>query len=140
MVSTRRATPGDEASVVALLRQLLSDRPERAPLWGPAFRELLAGERGTALVAEDETGVLGVITLSWNYAVRYGGEYAAIEELVVDAAARGKRVGAALVEAGIEAARQRGAAELVLYARPENQPFYEKAGFAYFGPGLLLEL
>lgn len=140
MISTRTASADDGARIVALLQQLLTQQPENEQVWGPALRELLLGDRGAAIVAEDETGVLGVITLSYNFAVRYGGEYAAIEELVVDETARGKRVGAALVQAGVEAARERGAAEISLYSRPENQSFYEKMGFRYFGPGLLRDL
>jgi ribosomal protein S18 acetylase RimI-like enzyme len=94
---------------------------------------MLDNERGTVLVAEDETGILGVISFSFNLAIRYDGGYAQIEELVVDEAARGKHVGAALVRAAIDEARRRGCDEMGLYPREHNRLFYEKLGFEYVG-------
>jgi GNAT superfamily N-acetyltransferase len=79
---------------------------------------------------------LGVITWSINLALRYGGCYAQIEELVVDAAKRGTGAGAALVREAIARARAAGCAEIGLYALEHNRPFYEKLGFVYAGPEL----
>jgi hypothetical protein len=89
MVTIRPATITDEPRAMELLAQLIEDGAPRPDLWGPTFRELLGSERGAALVAEDENGVLGLITFSYNLAIRYGGEYAQIEELIVDPRARG---------------------------------------------------
>ena len=74
--------------------------------------------------------------MSYNLAIRYGGEYAQLEELIVDPAARGKNVGGLLIQATIERARARGCAEYGLYLveRTEhNRPFYEKYGFVRVG-------
>ena len=79
------------------------------------FDLLLDGTRGLVLVAEEGTELLGMASLSFNLAMRYGGEYCQLEELVVDPAARGKKVGALLVEAAIGCARKRGCAEIGAY-------------------------
>ncbi len=135
MLATRPARPADEDRVMELLAQLMEDAPVSEDVLRPAFRQLLEEPtRGAALVAEDETGVLGVITFSYNFAVRYGGFYAQIEELVVDSAARGKDAGATLVQASITASREHGCKEIGLYAREHNRGFYEKQGFVYTGP------
>jgi GNAT superfamily N-acetyltransferase len=68
--------------------------------------------------------------------MRYGGEYCQLEELVVDPAARGKNVGAQLVNATVDAARARGCADYGLYlveTTEHNRPFYEKCGFEVVG-------
>src|SRR5690606_21662888 len=133
----RPATTADAARVVELLHQLFDDAPPEPETWRATFHTLLASpDRGAALVAEDETGILGVITQSYNLAVRFGGYYAQVEELVVDESGRGKHVGAALVQACIAAAREHGCREIGLYAREHNRPFYEKQGFRYVGPEL----
>jgi GNAT superfamily N-acetyltransferase len=64
------------------------------------------------------------------------GEYAQLEELIVDPAARGKNVGGLLVETAVERARTRGCPEFGLYlleATEHNRPFYEKVGFEHVG-------
>ena len=66
-------------------------------------------------------------------AIRYAGEYAHLEELVVDPAARGKNLGGLLVKTAIQRARKRGCAEFGLYrleATEQNRPLYGKYGFA----------
>ncbi|MDZ7726930.1 MAG: GNAT family N-acetyltransferase [Dehalococcoidia bacterium] len=134
-LEVRPAQESDEDAVFRLLPQLMpngSDTPEARAL----FRKLCSGERGGALVAADNGSVIGVITYSFNLAVRFGGEYTQVEELVVDEAARGKRAGAALVEACIAAARGAPGREIGLYPLEGNRPFYEKFGFTYAGEEL----
>ena len=77
--------------------------------------------------------MLGLISVSVNLGIRFDFAYAQIEELVVDAAARGKQAGAALVRAAIGEARRRGCDEMGLYPREETRAFYEKLGFGYVG-------
>ena len=135
MITTRPANTADEDRVMDLLVQLFESESEPEEVLRPAFRRLLVEPtRGAVLVAEDESGVLGVITFSYNFAIRYGGFYSQIEELVIDSAARGKHAGATLVQASIAASREHGCREIGLYAREHNRPFYEKQGFVYSGP------
>ena len=51
-----------------------------------------------------------------------------------------KNVGAALVNAAIDAARARGCQEIGLYSRETTRAFYEKLGFRYAGPEVRLPL
>lgn len=142
MPTIRAAAASDEAELFRLLRQLVGDRRigdeliVESPRARRVFGMLLDGARGHVLVAEDRGRILGIISVSYNLAIRYGGEYAQIEELVVDEAARGMNLGAALVSEVIEVARARGCAEIGLYSREHNRAFYEKFGFEYAGPEL----
>jgi ribosomal protein S18 acetylase RimI-like enzyme len=132
-LETRRAGAADEDTVVRLLGQLLGEPSSGLEAWRETYRALLESERGEIVVALDEGRVVGVITFSVNVAIRYGGSYAQIEELVIDESCRGKGAGAALVKAAIASARARGCREIGLYARENNRPFYEKLGFEYAG-------
>ena len=71
--------------------------------WSATFDALIERERGAIYVAEDdELGVLGVASVSFNLAIRFGGEYCQLEELYVDPKARGKNCGGLLVQAVID--------------------------------------
>ena len=133
MVLTRSATAADEVRVLELLGQLFERDLAGDANRAIAFRRMLGSERGTVIVAEEDGTVLGVISVSFNLAIRYDTAYAQIEELVVDQAARGKQAGAILVRAAIDEARRRGCDEMGLYPREETRAFYEKLGFAYVG-------
>jgi len=133
MLSTRPAKLADEHRVLELLGQLFERDLSGEPQRGPAFRRMLASERGFVIVAEEDGATLGVISVSLNLAIRFDFAYAQIEELVVDSAARGKQAGAILVRAALEEARRRGCEEMGLYPREETRAFYEKLGFAYVG-------
>jgi GNAT superfamily N-acetyltransferase len=133
-VVTRAAIAADEARCLALIESLTGDAAE--PAWRDVFRRLLSGERGAIHVAEEAGALLGVATVSYNLAIRYAGEYAQLEELIVEPAARGKNVGGLLVQAMLDGARARGCAEAGLYlleSTEKNRPFYAKYGFAAVG-------
>lgn len=140
MIEVRPASPHDEDRLFELLTQLIGESIARSEPSRAVFRSLLEGARGGVLVAVEEGTVLGVITVSYNPAIRYGGDYAQVEELVIDEAARGRQLGATLVRSAIDAARQRGCKEIGLYAREANLPFYEKLGFEFAGAELRLKL
>ena len=129
----RAAVQTDREPFLALLALLNS---EIAATAGEVFDQLLDEARGAVIVAEHEGNVIGVASVSYNLAARYGGEYCQLEELVVDPAARGLNAGGTLVQETIERARKRGCAEYGLYLVAEtehNQPFYEKYGFVRVG-------
>jgi ribosomal protein S18 acetylase RimI-like enzyme len=128
---------------VELLEQLFAgaaDTRAADATWRAAIGELLDSDRLRVLVVEDEDGVVGLISFSFNQALRYAGEYCQIEELIVDPRGRGRNLGALLVKTAIEAARERGCLEIGLYAREETRAFYEKLGFGYRGPEVRLAL
>ena len=133
-VGVRAATPADEARCLELIATLTGETGGAG--WSRTFNALLSADRGEVLVADEGGELLGVATVSYNLAIRYSGEYAQLEELIVDTAARGKNVGGLLVEAAIERARTRGCAEFGLYlleSTEHNRPFYEKYGFELIG-------
>lgn len=140
-VTVRPAVAEDKARCLSLVEMLIGrgvDRPGRE-----VFDALLSQDRGAVLIAEENEDILGVATISFNLAIRYGGEYCQLEELIVDGAARGKNAGGILVEAAIETARTRGCPEMGLYlveSTEGNRPFYEKYGFEFFGSEMRMSL
>ena len=139
----RPARVEDGPAIEALLEQLFTGHSDvRAPATArlAALPGMIASDRIRILVVEDDEGVLGLISFSFDLALRYAGEYAQIEELIVDPRGRGQKLGALLVRAAIDAARERGCREIGLYAREETRAFYEKLGFAYAGPEVRLAL
>ena len=106
---------------------ILSERP---------FAQLIKGDRGSVLLAEEDGSVLGMVSISYNLALRYEGGYCQLEELIVDPAARGKNVGFRLVTSAIKQASEHGCEEIGLYlmvSTEHNQAFYEKSGFQRIG-------
>ena len=140
-ITIRNAEISDKARCLELLDALGAATGGSAggrnkPAADDVFEKLLSGERGRIILAEEADVILGMATVSYNLAVRYGGEYCQLEELIVDAAARGKNVGGQLLKRTIEDARERGCAEYGLYlleSTEHNQPFYAKYGFKTIG-------
>jgi len=136
-VTVRIAARTDKENCLALLQTLGSiTGGTSSNNAGNVFDALLDAARGLVLVAEDDGDILGMASMSFNLAMRYGGEYCQLEELIVDPSARGKNVGAALVEATLRHARDRGCAEYGLYlleSTEHNRPFYEKFGLLAIG-------
>jgi len=103
---------------------------------GQVFETIVVGRYGRVLLACEDELALGMASISFNYALRYDGRYAQLEELIVDPVARGKNVGGLLVEEALKAARDEGCKEFGLYlleSTKHNQPFYEKYGFGVIG-------
>jgi len=136
-VTVRPAIEDDKQKCLALLHTLSATTGGTSSRdAGKVFDLLLDATRGQVFVAEDANDVLGMASVSFNLAMRYGREYCQLEELIVDPAARGKNVGAALVEATLRHARERGCTEYGLYlleSTEHNRPFYEKFGFLAIG-------
>jgi len=146
MVEIREATIEDEAVVFDLLRQLMEsatgDSPVNQPRGSDTFRQVLENEdMGTVFLAEEDGRALGLLTLSYPVAIRCGGIYSCIEELIVVEQARGKGVGGALLEASIERATARGCYELQVNRPSElGMPVYLRHGWHDAGKSFLLVL
>ena len=140
-VVIRAAATADESRCLELIETLTGR--ERVAGWESTFRSLVEGGRGAVVVAETDAGVVGCATVSYNLAVRYGGEYCQLEELIVDDSARGLSLGRLLIERVIADARDRGCAEFGLYLMPttlHNEAFYARFGLETLGPEMRLPL
>ena len=140
-LTIRNATRADCDSCMELLQSLASFSGGTIdPLAPETFEQLLDNTRGEVFVAEGDDGrVLGMASVSYNLAMRYGSEYCQLEELIVDPAGRGQNIGGRLVERTVEQATLRGCTEYGLYlveTTEQNLPFYEKYGFRKVGSEL----
>jgi GNAT superfamily N-acetyltransferase len=140
-VSLRRAEKSDYPACVALL-QILKGAGGEPFDCKALFTDIVTDGRGRIIVAEEvsegegSTTLLGMVTVSYNLALRYQGEYCQLEELIVVPEARGKHVGGLLVAQIVADAKARGCGELGLYlveSTEHNRPFYEKYGFKAVG-------
>jgi ribosomal protein S18 acetylase RimI-like enzyme len=115
------------AALGALIPQLSSSSPAPSP---EALRRIVTDPGTTLYVARDDGRVVGMLTLvtfEIPTAVR-----AWIEDVVVDEAARGQGVAAALVQAAIDGAVARGARTIDLTSRPDREEanrLYLRMGF-----------
>jgi ribosomal protein S18 acetylase RimI-like enzyme len=116
-----------EAAFARLLPQLSSSAK---PLDRAALVRLVSCEANTVLVARSGDLVVGTLTL-----VMFpipSGLRARIEDVVVDEAARGQGVAAALTEEALRVARVAGARTVDLTSRPSRSGanrLYERLGF-----------
>jgi GNAT superfamily N-acetyltransferase len=96
------------------------------------FRRFLApSEVGLLLGARAEDRFLGYACLYWHFSSTQAVETVLMNDLYVDAEARGRGVGRALIEASAEVARTRGAAHLQWATAPDNhtaQRLYDSTG------------
>jgi GNAT superfamily N-acetyltransferase len=123
------ATPEVLAALARLLPQL-NDSLELPDM--DRLRRLIADPDVTLLVARDDDAIVGtttVIVYTTPYWIK-----ARLDEVVVDASARGKGVGEALVKAALDLGREKGAqvAELQSGRGPNREAahrLYERLGF-----------
>ncbi len=115
------------AAFARLIPQLSSSSP---PPGRAELQTIVDHQAATLLLASDETGVLGSLTLIM-FPIPTGVR-AWIEDVVVDDAARGKGVGQALNEAALARAGQAGASTVDLTSRPSRESanrLYQRLGF-----------
>ena len=126
----RRARESDAAAVTALLAQL--DYLLEAVAVAPVLAEIVTDPAHLALVAEEDGEVVGFVNANFRPQLHHLAPVGTIDELVVDASRRGRRIGERLVEAVLEEARRRGAdvVEVMTHERRERaRAFYRRCGF-----------
>ncbi len=147
MIKIRKATLGDEARIFELLKVLflLSPPEDKVRDWQAAVREFRKivknDKKGTILIAEEDSNILGAVTLSYPEAIRCGGIYACIEEFIVSEKARGKGIGGQLLKAAISEATAKGCDEIDVN-RPSQlgYPLYISHGIKDLGKNLMMKL
>lgn len=110
-----------------LIPQLSSSNP---PPTREQVTEMVESEASTLLIAEHEGEIVGTLTLV-IFRIPTGVR-AWIEDVVVDASARGLGVGRALNETALERARTAGATTVDLTSRPSREAanrLYQRIGF-----------
>ncbi len=127
----REATEADEQQIYALLCALQqTELPREA--FGRVYANNLAQPLVRYLVAEDGGAVHGFISVHMDEQLHHATLVAEVQELIVDAAYRGKRLGHALLEAAHQTARDAGCSHMELnssFARTEAHAFYERHGW-----------
>ncbi|MDX2854061.1 GNAT family N-acetyltransferase [Actinacidiphila glaucinigra] len=124
------AREADDEMVEAFTRLLPQLSSSAAPPDHESLRRLLAAEANTVLVARVDGRVVGTLTLAMFPLPT--GMRAWIEDVVVDEAARGYGVGAALTEEAVRLADAAGARTVDLTSRPSRKAanrLYERLGF-----------
>jgi ribosomal protein S18 acetylase RimI-like enzyme len=115
------------AAVNQLIPQLSRSAP---PLTGDALGQIVSWDGNRLLIARDGDRSVGMLTLVM-FPIPTGLR-AWIEDVVVDEAARGRGVGAALTQEAMRLARAAGARTVDLTSRPSRQAanrLYERLGF-----------
>ncbi len=130
MISVRIAASVDAelvAAVTALLPQLSRSAPPPTP---EQLARIVDDPATTLFVAEDDGRIVGTLTLA-AFEIPTG-RRAWIEDVVTDAAARGKGVASALVNAALAHASEIGARTVDLTSRPDREDanrLYVQLGF-----------
>lgn len=122
-VEVSLVTPDDLADLLPLMRAYCTfyegdpaDEDLRALATG-----FLEGAGGTQLIARDASGrALGHATVLWSWDTTLGQRLAVMEDLFVAPEARGRRVGATLIEACRRLAADRGIQWLAWETAPDN--------------------
>lgn len=150
VTSFRPARRDDIVAIVALLaHDVIGSTRERLeePLpssYYAAFETIENDPHNTLLVAQQQSGVVGVLQLTLIPGMTYaGGWRAQIEGVRVASEVRGQGVGRALIEHAIERAREAGCRLVQLTTdkrRVEAMGFYESVGFRATHEGMKLWL
>lgn len=132
-VEIRRITEVSDALEEAFARLM----PQLSPRLGAPSREELrrvaGSETGELLAAVAGERIVGVLTLAWYDAP--SGRKAWIEDVVVDAAARGRGIGEALVREALALACREGVARMMLTSNATRRAahrLYERMGFVRY--------
>lgn len=115
------------AALAALIPQLSQSSP---PPTAEELAEIVGDARADLFVAELDGRIVGALTLA-TYRIPTGLK-AWIEDVVVDAGARGHGIGEALNRAALASARARGAKHVSLTSRPSREAanrLYQRIGF-----------
>lgn len=129
LVTDTGAASVDE--LVEAFARLLPQLSSSSPPPRDEVVELVADPGSLVFVARDETGgIVGSLTLAL-FRIPTGVK-ARIEDVVVDAAARGRGVGESLSRAALDEARRRGLRSVDLSSRPSREAanrLYQRIGF-----------
>jgi N-acetylglutamate synthase-like GNAT family acetyltransferase len=99
MTEIRKATLKDIPAIVSLIRELAQAGGETSPISEDYAADYLAVPDSQVLLAEDSSGVTGLLSYSVRPDLYHAGLCCMVEELVVAGEKRGRGTGGALLEA-----------------------------------------
>lgn len=128
-----RRARADDAGMIAQLYRQLTGNPDVCVL-PERIAELAARADSMLLVAEQEAVVRGTALLSLCADVMFRAQpYAVVENLVIDAPARGRGLGAALMREIERLCRERDCSKILLLSNARREAahrFFEALGYA----------
>jgi GNAT superfamily N-acetyltransferase len=135
-VSITRATSSDLKLLLPMMRHMQADDPWAEPFYEPTLRanldELLQHPvYGVIYLVREESAPIGYLVICFDYSLEYRGKGAWIDELFVEAAHRGKGIGAQLLDLAETASREHSAKFLHLEVTHGNPAIelYRRRGF-----------
>jgi GNAT superfamily N-acetyltransferase len=137
-ISVRAATPEDEPAALALIEELFEPPGVRAPGYSPergraGFKYAVHDRDADILLAVEGERVVGLASVYADIlSIRYGPR-CWLQDLVVMGSHRGRGIGAQLIEAAMDWARERGCTHLELSSgagRAEAHRFYKAQGMS----------
>lgn len=140
-ITLRRATAVDAKPIASLLTEL--GYPSTAAGVEERLRRSLHGDTSYLLVAQSQTGVIGLISGELVPYFPNGSTVCRITALVVSARHRSRGLGEKLVASAIDFARQHRCSGIELTSaerRVDAHRFYQKLGFVRTGPRFFREL
>ena len=137
-IHIRNATPGDAIAIAELLAVL--GYPSPADSIPDRLRRINASQASTALVAELDHQVVGIVTAQLVPSIHDDAPVALITTLVVSTALQGRGIGRALVAAAEAWTHAGGAMRVAVTSRThrvEAHRFYEQLGYEKTGVRLV---
>ncbi|HEX3434190.1 MAG TPA: GNAT family N-acetyltransferase [Solirubrobacteraceae bacterium] len=141
----RPATREDASGVVVAVQELLLElggAPPPVAALRQTVRELIDDrDAGVVLVARSGGDIVGMLAASWQLAIHVPGRYATIQDLWVHPTWRSRSIGADLMTALVDLARQRNMARIEVGLPRESfraidatEAFYRNNDFQTLGP------
>lgn len=129
-MTVREARPGDEDAIFGLVQQLGHAFPPERAAFDSTIASYLAGEQPTVLlyVVDDGGAIRGYALTTIVPLLSTNGASAQLQEIVVDADARGHDYGTQLVQAVEAECVRRGVRQLTVASRRAGG-FYDRLGF-----------
>jgi GNAT superfamily N-acetyltransferase len=139
--ATREDAPGVVVAVQELLLELGSTPPPVAELSRTVCELIDDRDAGAVLIAHSRDDVVGMLAASWQLAIHVPGRYATIQDLWVHPTWRSRSIGADLIGALVELARESDMARIEVGLPRESfgaiaatEAFYRNNDFQPLGP------
>ena len=129
-MTTRQVTKQSVSDINNLLRQLVHDPKTYRPVSLSHLRSIVGNKVTPVVVVRDGTRVIGLGMLV--IVTKFRGQYAYIEDMMVDGEYRGRGLGGAIARKLIAIARAKKVKTIELSTRPSRVPankLYQKLGF-----------